>query len=95
VKRQLRKAIKTKGSFPNEDAARKLVYLALQNATRNGRRPGTGRRRCWRSKSASVTETLQTDRSWGAGGESVAQRSLEVTGSCREVARILEGTWTE
>jgi putative transposase len=30
--RQLRKAIKTKGSFPNEDAARKLVYLALQNA---------------------------------------------------------------
>ena len=31
--RQLRKAIKTKGSFPNEDAARKLVYLALQNAT--------------------------------------------------------------
>ena len=24
--------IKTKGSFPNEDAARKLVYLALQNA---------------------------------------------------------------
>jgi putative transposase len=28
----LRKAIKTKGSFPNEDAARKLVYLALQNA---------------------------------------------------------------
>ena len=27
-----RKAIKTKGSFPNEDAARKLVYLALQNA---------------------------------------------------------------
>jgi putative transposase len=31
--RQLRKAIKTKGSFPNEDAARKLVYLVLQNAT--------------------------------------------------------------
>ena len=33
LNRQLRKAIKTKGSFPNEDAARKLVYLALQNAT--------------------------------------------------------------
>jgi putative transposase len=32
LNRQLRKAIKTKGSFPNEDAARKLVYLALQNA---------------------------------------------------------------
>ena len=33
LNRQLRKAIKTKGSFPNDDAARKLVYLALQNAT--------------------------------------------------------------
>ena len=32
LNRQLRKAIKTKGSFSNEDAARKLVYLALQNA---------------------------------------------------------------
>jgi putative transposase len=26
LNRQLRKAIKTKGSFPNEDAARKLIY---------------------------------------------------------------------
>jgi len=33
LNRQLRKAIKTKGSFPSEDAARKLIYLALQNAT--------------------------------------------------------------
>jgi putative transposase len=32
LNRQLRKAIKTKGSFPTEDAARKLLYLALQNA---------------------------------------------------------------
>ena len=32
LNRQLRKAIKTKGSFPTEDAPRKLVYLALQNA---------------------------------------------------------------
>jgi putative transposase len=32
LNRQLRKAIKTKGSFPNEDAARKLVYLAIHNA---------------------------------------------------------------
>jgi len=30
--RQLRKAIKTKGHFPNEDAARKLIYLAITNA---------------------------------------------------------------
>jgi putative transposase len=33
LNRQLRKAIKTKGHFPNEDAARKLIYLALTNAT--------------------------------------------------------------
>jgi putative transposase len=30
--RQLRKVIKTRGSFPTEDAARKLIYLAIQNA---------------------------------------------------------------
>ena len=32
LNRQLRKAIKTKGHFPNEDAARKLIYLAVRNA---------------------------------------------------------------
>ena len=30
---QLRKAIKTNGHVPNEDAARKLIYLCLMNAT--------------------------------------------------------------
>jgi putative transposase len=33
LNRQLRKAIKTKGHFPNEEAARKLIYLAVSNAT--------------------------------------------------------------
>jgi len=33
LNRQLRKAIKTKGHFPNEEAARKLIYLCLMNAT--------------------------------------------------------------
>jgi transposase-like protein len=32
LNRQLRKAIKTKGHFPNEDAARKLIYLAIIRA---------------------------------------------------------------
>lgn len=32
LNRQLRKAIKTKGHFPNEEAARKLIYLATMNA---------------------------------------------------------------
>jgi putative transposase len=33
LNRQLRKTIKTKGHFPNEEAARKLIYLAVTNAT--------------------------------------------------------------
>jgi putative transposase len=32
LNRQLRKAIKTKGQFPHEEAARKLIYLAITNA---------------------------------------------------------------
>jgi putative transposase len=32
LNRQLRKAVKTKDHFPTEDAARKLLYLAIQNA---------------------------------------------------------------
>jgi putative transposase len=42
LNRQLRKAIKTKGSFPSEDAARKLVYLAVRNAV-----PAWTRTRNW------------------------------------------------
>jgi putative transposase len=33
LNRQLRKALKTKGHFPHEDAARKLIYLAVTNAS--------------------------------------------------------------
>jgi putative transposase len=32
LNRQLRKAVKTKGSFPSEEAATKLIYLAIHNA---------------------------------------------------------------
>jgi putative transposase len=42
LNRQLRKAVKTKGHFPNEDAARKLLYLAIQNAV-----PAWTRTRNW------------------------------------------------
>ena len=44
LNRQLRKAIKTKGHFPNEDAARKLIYLAVHNAV-----PAWTRTRNWTS----------------------------------------------
>src|SRR5439155_16383763 len=42
LNRQLRKAIKTKGHFPNEEAARKLIYLANTNAV-----PAWTRTRNW------------------------------------------------
>jgi hypothetical protein len=42
LNRQLRKAIKTNGSFPTEEAARKLIYLAIQNAV-----PAWTRTRNW------------------------------------------------
>ena len=42
LNRQLRKAIKTKGHFPNEDAARKLIYLAVMHAV-----PAWTRTRFW------------------------------------------------
>ena len=42
LNRQLRKATKTKGHFPNEDAARKLIYLAINNAV-----PAWTRTRNW------------------------------------------------
>jgi putative transposase len=42
LNRQLRKALKTKGHFPNEDAARKLIYLAIVNAV-----PAWTRTRNW------------------------------------------------
>jgi putative transposase len=42
LNRQLRKAIKTKGHFPNQEAARKLIYLAITNAV-----PAWTRTRNW------------------------------------------------
>lgn len=42
LNRQLRKAVKTKRHFPSEDAARKLLYLAIQNAV-----PAWTRTRNW------------------------------------------------
>ena len=37
--RQVRKIIKTKGAFPNDDAAMKLIYLALRNAEKKWKMP--------------------------------------------------------
>lgn len=39
LNRLLRKIIKTRSSFPNDEAAMKLLYLAIQNAGIHWRRP--------------------------------------------------------
>ena len=39
LNRSLRKIIKTRGSFPTDDAALKLLYLAIRNAGLRWRRP--------------------------------------------------------
>ena len=36
---QLRKVLKNRGHFPNDEAASKLIYLALQNITRKWNKP--------------------------------------------------------
>jgi transposase-like protein len=33
----IRKSIKTRGSFPTDDAATKLIYLAIRNFEKDGR----------------------------------------------------------
>ena len=37
LNRQIRKIIKTRGSFPSEDSARKLLYLAITRAQQKWR----------------------------------------------------------
>lgn len=37
LNRQIRKTIKTRGQFPTDDAARKLLYLSILNAQKSWR----------------------------------------------------------
>jgi hypothetical protein len=54
VNRQLRKIIKTRGHFPTEDAALKLLWLALRNAEKKWTyRSKNGNARCTSSRSTS------------------------------------------
>ena len=39
LNRQIRKVIKNRGAFPTEEAAMKLLYLALRNAKQTWGRP--------------------------------------------------------
>jgi hypothetical protein len=53
---QIRKTIKTRGHFLNEDAARKLIYLAITNAQKSWRSTYNGAPHCFHSKSTSETD---------------------------------------
>jgi len=39
VNRQLRKTLKTRGHFPTDEAATKLIWLSLRHITENWKRP--------------------------------------------------------
>ena len=52
--------------FPNENSARKLVYLACIKPSRNGPEPGTGQQRCSRSRSTSTRKPTVTPSPVGA-----------------------------
>ncbi len=50
----LRKILKTRGSFPTDDAALKLIYLALQNITRRWTMPVKD----WRAAFSSLRDSV-------------------------------------
>lgn len=39
INRQIRKIVKSKGAFPNDEAVLKLIFLALQNAQKKWTMP--------------------------------------------------------
>ena len=57
IHRQIRKAIKTRGHFPDEQAATKLIYLAIERAETKWRPPAPGQPRSLPSRSTSETES--------------------------------------
>ncbi len=60
LNRQIRKSIKTRGHFPDEQAATKLIYLAILRAEGNGGKHTTGQQHYEASRSTSETDS-QTD----------------------------------
>jgi hypothetical protein len=60
--RQIRKTIKTRGHFPNEEAARKLIYVSINNAKGAGRTATTGAQHYFHSKSTSKTDCPDTQK---------------------------------
>jgi putative transposase len=60
---QLRKVIKTKGAFPSEEAAIKLIFLALMNVERKRTNPAQG----WRSALAQLVVFFGEERVVGNG----------------------------
>jgi transposase-like protein len=76
----LRKVIKTRNSFPNEEAALKLLYLALRNASKNGRPCSTGRARSISPKSCGE---IAYGRQWAMALNQTKTRSELTSGITR------------
>ena len=84
--RQIRKTIKTRGHFPTEEAARKLIYLSIRNAQKSWTRPTTGAQPYCHSKSTSETDCpdpLHRNRTpspacdRGEGGSALEHRDID------------------
>ncbi len=59
LNRGLRKAVKTRGHFPSEQAAAKLLYLAIRNIERKWKAPVAGWRKALNQLDILFGERLQ------------------------------------
>ena len=78
LNRQIRKSIKTRGHFPDEQAATKLIYLAIQRSERKwGARPTTGPPPSEASRSTSETDS-PTDMTTVASASHTVRRTVSL-----------------
>jgi len=61
---QLRKVLKNRGHFPNDESAAKLIYLALQNITRKWNKPAVTWKKALAQFAIVFSERLMGPASW-------------------------------
>jgi transposase-like protein len=90
LNRQIRKSIKNRGHFPDEQAATKLIYLAIQRSERKWRRAyhWTAALRGLRSTSATDSPTDNVPRQgirmvWRVGSGALTGSEVVLSGSAR------------
>ena len=87
--RSLRKIIKTRGSFPTDEAALKLLFLAIRNAGVKWRRRVEGGQRRWGNLPSCLATVLSLQRA--EGSKPVIS---DAHGGLRHaITRVLGATW--